>query len=223
MGDGMSIDWSKPGVTIELLKMMEKQVGVRFQFKRMPWKRCLYMVKHGAADATFHASYKADRAAYGVYPAREGELDISRSIFKMTYVLYAKKGSGVDWNGKTLRNVSRPIGAQLSFAIADDLRKMGYDVEEEAGVNANLEKLAAGRISAYADLETMVDNTLRIPNPRYKAIEKLLPPLREKAYYLFVSKAFAGKHPQLTERLWDALRDVQQTDAYQEILYKYRN
>ena len=223
MGDGMSIDWSKPGATIELLKIVEKQVGVRFQFKRMPWKRCLYMVEHGTVDATFHASYNAARAKYGVYPTRDDGLDTSRSIFKMTYVLYVKKGSGVSWNGKAIGNVSRPIGAQLSFAIADDLRKMGYDVEEEAGVSTNLSKLAAGRISAYADMETMVDNTLRNPNPRYKAIEKLSPPLREKAYYLLVSKVFAGKHPKLTEGIWDALRDAQQTDAYQEMLNRYQH
>ena len=222
MGDGISIDWSKPGVTIELLKMVEKRVGVQFQFKRMPWKRCLFMLEHGAADAAFHTSYKAARAEYGVYPTRDGKLDPSRSIYKLTYVLYAKKGSGVSWNGKTISNVSHPIGTQLSFAIADDLRKMGYEVEEEASVDTNLNKLDAGRISAYADMEKMVDNTLRKHNPRYQAIEKLHPPLSEKVYYLLISKAFAAKHPQLTERIWDALRDAQQTEAYREIVRKYK-
>ena len=221
MGDGSFIDWSKPGVTIELLKMIERKVGVQFQFKRMPWKRCLYMVEHGAADAAFHASYKTARAKYGVYPSQDGKLDPSRSIFKLTYRLYVKKGSGVKWNGNTISNVSRPIGTQLSFAIADDLRRMGYEVVEEASVDTNLNKLAAGRISAYADMEKMVDNTLRKNNPRYQAIEKLDPPLSEKVYYLLVSKTFADRHPQLTERIWDALRDAKQTDAYRKMLKKY--
>jgi len=223
LGDSTSIDWSRPGITLELLKIVEKQVGVQFQFNRVPWKRCLYMVELEAADATFHASYKAARAKYGVYPVRDGKLDASRSIFTTTYALYAKKGSGVRWNGKTLSNVSRPIGAQLSFAISDDLRKMGYEVEEEASVRSNLDKLAAGRISAYADLETIVDNTLGNLKPRYNDIEKLKPALREKVYYLLISKTFATKHPQLTERIWDAVRDVRQTDAYQEMLKKYQN
>lgn len=223
MGNDTSIDWSMPGITLELLKMVEKKVGVQFQFNRMPWKRCLYMVENGLADATFHASYKAARAKYGAYPVRDGKLDASRSIFITTYALYAKKGSGVSWNGKTLSNVSRPIGTQLSFAISDDLRKMGYKVEEEASLRANLDKLVAGRISAYADLETIVDNTLGKLKPRYNAIEKLKPALREKVYYLLISKAFVAKHPQLTERIWDAVRDARQTDAYQEMLKKYQN
>ncbi len=221
MGDGTAIDWKKPGITLELLKMVEGQVGVKFQFKRMPWKRGLYMLENAAVDATFHASYKASRAEYGVYPARDGKLDPSRSIYKNTYVLYAKKGSGVSWDGETLSNVTHPIGSQLAFAIADDLRSMGHVVEEEASVKINLNKLMAGRISAYADIETLVDNELVKLGPRYQAVEKLDPLLKEKIYYLLISEAFADKYPQLTERIWDAIRDVQQTEAYKEMLQKY--
>ncbi len=222
LGGGSSIDWTKPGITVELLKMLEKKVGVQFQFKRMPWKRCLYVLENGAADATFHASYKPSRAEYGVYPTRDGKLDPSRSIYKNSYVLYARKGSGVSWDGETLSNAQNPIGSQLAYAIADDLRNMGHTVQEEASVKTNLDKLLANRISAYADMETIVDNVLDKLGPRYQAIEKLQPPLKEKEYYLLISKAFASKYPQLTERIWDAIRDIQQTDAYREMLQKYQ-
>ena len=146
MGDGTNIDWAKPGITLELVKMVEKQVGVKLQFKRIPWKRGLYMLENAVADATFHASFKPSRADYGVYPMRDNRLDETRSIFKMTYVLYSQKGSGVSWDGNTISNASRPIGAQLSYAIADDLRQMGYEVEEQASMGTNLDKLQAGRI-----------------------------------------------------------------------------
>ena len=221
LGDSTSINWSRPGITLELLKMVEKQVGAQFQFKRMPWKRCLYMVENGLADAIFHASYKPGRAKYGVYPIRDGELDSTRAIYKNAYVIFVKKGSGVTWNGKTLSKIIRPVGTQLSYAIADDLRKMGYEVEEEGSVTNNLDKLVAGRISAYADIETLVDNTLRKYEPKYAAIKKLHPALSEKVYYLLISKKFAAKHPQLTERIWEAVRDVRKMDAYQEMLKKY--
>ena len=91
LGDNTSIDWSRPGITIELLKMVEKKVGVQFQFKRMPWKRCLYMVENGLADATFHASYKLDRAKYGAYPFRDGKLDSTRGYTKTPMQFLLKK------------------------------------------------------------------------------------------------------------------------------------
>ena len=223
MGEGTSIDGSQPGITVELFKMVANSVGMQVQFKRMPWKRCLYMVEHGLADATFHASYKAARAKFGVYPTRDGQLDPSRRIYKNSYVFYILKGSGVSWDGKTISGTSRPIGTQLSYAIAEDLRKMGYDIEEEASVDSNLKKLAAGRISAYADLESIVDHTLSKDPTRYKNIVKLQPPLIEKIYYLLISKAFAENNPQLSERIWNAVRDVQQTDGYKEMLNRYQD
>ena len=86
MGSGTSIDRAKPGITVELLKMVAESVGVPFEFKRMPWKRCLYAVEHGMADAAFHASYKPSRAEFGVYPIRDGQLDSSRGIYTNAYV-----------------------------------------------------------------------------------------------------------------------------------------
>lgn len=203
--------------------MVEKEVGIQFQFNRMPWKRCLYMVENGLADGTFHASYSPERAKYGVYPMRDGKLDLTRSICTDTYSLFVKKGSGVTWDGKRLGNVSRPIGTELAFAISGDLRKMGHDVEEEGSVINNLEKLLAGRISAYADMDTIVESTLRKSEPKYAAVEKLSPPLSTKVYYLLISKKFYAVHPEVSERIWDAVRDVQKTDVYREMLKKYEN
>jgi polar amino acid transport system substrate-binding protein len=221
LGSGTSIDWSKPGITVELFQMVAQRVGVQFEYKRMPWKRCLYAVEHGMADATFHASFKPARAKFGVYPARDGQLDPSRRIYKNSYVFYARKGSGVSWNGRALSNAARPIGTQLSYSIAEDLRNMGYAVEEEASVASNLNKLAAGRISAYAEIESIADYIRDKEKSRYENIVKLQPPLREKFYYLLISKLFVEKNPQLTEQIWDAVRDVQQTDAYREMVGKY--
>jgi hypothetical protein len=100
---------------------------------------------------------------------------------------------------------------------------MGYKVKEEGSVTNNLDKLVAGRISVYADIETIVDNTLRKHKLKYAAVKKIPPALKEKVYYLLISKGFAAKHPRLTERIWAAVRDVQTTDVYQEMLKKYEN
>jgi polar amino acid transport system substrate-binding protein len=221
VGNGTSINWSKPGITVELIKMVAERVGLRIEFKRMPWKRCLYAVEHGMADAAFHASFKPARAEFGVYPSRDGRLDPSRGIYKNAYVFYVRKDSGVSWNGKALGNASRPIGTQLSYSIADDLRQMGYEVEEEANVSNNLNKLAAGRISAYAEIESIADHILDKEISRYENIVKLHPPLSEKVYYLLISKSFVQNNTELAERIWDAVRDVQQTEVYREMVGKY--
>jgi polar amino acid transport system substrate-binding protein len=127
----------------------------------------------------------------------------------------------VSWNGSALADASRPIGTQLSYSIAEDLRQMGYEVEEEANVANNLNKLVAGRISAYAEIESIADYTLSKEKVLYENIVKLHPPIREKVYYLLISKSFVRNNPKLTEQIWDAVRDVQQTEAYREMVGKY--
>lgn len=82
MGDGASINWSTPGISVEMLKMVENQVGAQFQFKRLPWKRCLYTLEKAAADAIIPASYQPSRVDYGVYPTLDGKLDPSRSMHR---------------------------------------------------------------------------------------------------------------------------------------------
>ena len=112
-------------------------------------------------------------------------------------------------------------GKQLSHWLKDKFSKLGYEVEEEASVASNLNKLAAGRIAAYAELESIADHTLGAEKSRYKHIVKLQPPLQEKIYYLLISRSFVEKNPQLAEQIWDAVRDVQQTDAYRTMVETY--
>jgi polar amino acid transport system substrate-binding protein len=222
VGDGISVNSQTPGITVELLRMVGKATGVTVEFKRAPWSRCLYMLEHGLTDAIFHASYSEERAEFGVYPMNDGKPDSDRAIYTNRYVLYSKKGEGVSWDGQTISNASYPIGTQINYAISDNLREMGYIVEEERGIRPNFDKLSAGRISAYAEIETIAEGYLDKYRTQYQDVEKLLPPLREKDYYLLVSRRFNQQHPDLTEAIFDAVRDVQSEYEYEILLNKYR-
>ncbi len=221
LGIGPFIDSTKPGISVELLEMVAKRVGIKFTFKRMPWKRCLKMVKYGSADATFHASYNEERAVYGKYPTHNGKLDSTRAIYVNRYVLYTLKNSNVNWDGKTIHNVTRAIGTQLSYAVATDLTKMGYKVEEARSIDMNLDKLIAGRISAYAEIETIADNKIARNIGKLSNIQKLTPPLRKKDYYLLISKKFAKAYPKYCTRIFNAIHDVKETATYKMMLTKY--
>ena len=61
-GQGPNINWKRPGWLIELFLLVEERVGVKFEYVRLPWKRCLHMVKAGDADAAFISSHSTERA-----------------------------------------------------------------------------------------------------------------------------------------------------------------
>jgi polar amino acid transport system substrate-binding protein len=98
------------------------------------------------------------------------------------------------------------------------LRAMGVAVEEEPSHIANLRKLVAGRLDAYAELETQIRPMLRNDQAEFAGIAKLSPPVLTKPYYLMFSKIFYSKTPDIAERIWDAIAAVGSTTAYQDLL-----
>ena len=220
-GRGLDVPAELPGITVELMRMVGKRAGVEIGFVRAPWRRCLYLLEHGVVDAVFHASYKAERAEYGVYPQNDGQLDKARAIYVNRYVVYVRRQDAVAWDGERFTDTSQPLGAMLGAAGAADLRKLGYEVEEELNAQINFDKLHAGRIAAYVEIETIGDSFLKPRANRYSDIVKLPVPFSEKVYYLLIAKPFYRKRPELSEAIFDAIRDVQQQDGYRAMVKKY--
>jgi polar amino acid transport system substrate-binding protein len=217
-GTGTAIDPDRPGLTIEMLRMASERAGIAIALSRTPWQRGLYLVETGQADAIFASSYVQERLRYGVYPLHNGSPDTRRKLFDQSYRLYVRSGSGIGWDGKTLTNLHAPVGATTGYAVVPALRAMGVAVEEEPSHIANLRKLAAGRLDAYAELDNHVRPLLRNDPAAFGGIVELSPPLRTTAYYLMFSRIFYARAAEIAERIWDAIAVVNASAAYQDLL-----
>ncbi len=139
-------------------------------------------------------------------------------MFDQSYRLFVRAGSDVGWDGKALTNLRAPVGATTGFAVAQVLGAMGVAIEEEPSHIANLRKLAAGRLDAYAELDTHIRPVLRSNPAEFGGIVELSPPILTKPYYLMFSKIFYAKAPEVAERIWDAIAVVNESSAYQDLL-----
>jgi polar amino acid transport system substrate-binding protein len=217
-GNGTTIDPTTPGLTIEMLRMASKQANVPIELSRTPWQRGLYLVETGQADAIFASSFVEERQRYGVYPLKDGRPDTRRKLFDQSYSLFVRSGSGVGWDGEALTNLHAPVGATPGYAVVPVLRAMGVAVEEEPSHIANLRKLVAGRLDAYAELETQIRPLLQSNKAEFGGIVELSPPVLTKPYYLMFSKIFYSNTPEIAERIWDAIAAVAESAAYQDLL-----
>ncbi|MEA2737534.1 MAG: polar amino acid transport system substrate-binding protein [Acetobacteraceae bacterium] len=221
-GSGTAIDPVKPGLVVEMLRMAGERANIAVEFSRTPWQRGLYLIEAGQADAIFASSFVEERLRFGVYPLKNGLPDTRRKLFDQSYRFYIRAGSGVDWDGKTLTHLRAPVGATTGFSIVKDLRAMGLAVEEEPSHIGNLRKLAAGRIDAYAELDTHIRPLLRGDPAEFGTILELSPPVRTKPYYLMFSKIFYVRAPDIAERIWDAIAVVNESSPYQDVLHSSR-
>lgn len=221
LAEGKQFDWQKPGITLEVLQRIEQRLGLEFDYRRLPWARCLKMVENDQAQAIFHSSFKPERAQYGAYPMRDGQLDTSRSLMTLSYVLYKRKDSNLDWDGQNLSGLNGPIATGIKYAIVDDLKKLGAPVREASSTLSQLRMLAKGRVAGVANLETITDPVLRLHQDEFGDIVKLTTPLTSRPYFLMFSKQFYAEHTELAEAIWNEIQQIRDSGEYDRIAEQY--
>lgn len=217
LGTGTAINWDRPGLTLELLRDLGARLEVNLAIRRFPWNRGLYLLETGEADGIFHASYKKERERIGVYPTlADGMPDPSRAIFTQAYFLHVLRGSPVRWDGETIAGLGdKAVGATAGYSIVGDLESRGVKVETGKIQGINLNKLVAGRIAAYAELENMAAAAIASDPAAYGDVVKLEPPLIAKPYYLLLSHAFVERDPALAESVFETIAEINADPAFQ--------
>ncbi len=204
------------GLNIELLDRVALRLGVKFEYRGLPWKRCLADLKANAVDGAIGASFKQERLAFGVYPGG-ATADASKRLNNERYIVLRRKDSAVRWDGSAFHGLDGPVGVQLGYSVGDQLRALGATVDEGAEKPFELaQKLAAGRVAAAAMLAGEV-TVLMEQHPQLKTQLEALPlPLVEKPYFLMLSNELVNSRRALSERLWRTIEAVRNSRQYQQ-------
>ncbi|HEX8404334.1 MAG TPA: transporter substrate-binding domain-containing protein [Duganella sp.] len=203
------------GLNFALLKMVERRLGIEFNYLGIPWKRCLAQLKANAVDGAFAVSYKDDRRELGEYPGGDTP-DASKRMHVDRYVVLRKKGDRVEWDGKSFRNLDGPIGFQLGYSVGDVLRAQNVEVDEGSQRAVELaQKLIAGRVAAAALGGSDAAGLMR--GPLKNELEQLPIPIIEKPYFLILSHALVASRPELAERIWRAIEQSRNSAAYKKL------
>jgi len=202
------------GLNLELLNEVARRTGVVFEYQSMPWKRCLAQLKANQVGGAFAVSYLPERQALGAYPGGSAP-DPARRLHVDRYVLVRRKGSRVDWDGKSFRMLDGRVGVQLGYSVGDFLRSRGALVDEGSQRSDELlQKLLSGRIEAAAlgggDAGRLVRGAMA------QKVEIVPAPLLEKPYYLMLSHDLATREPVLADRIWKTVAEVRNSPAYQK-------
>lgn len=203
------------GLNFALLKMVEQRLDIRFDYQSIPWKRCLAELKANAVDGAFAVSYKPDRRELGEYPGGQ-QIDASKRMHIDSYMLVRKKGSKVEWDGKSFHNLDGAIGFQLGYSVGDVLRAQNVEVDEGSQRADELaRKVIAGRVAAAAIGGSDAHGLMN--GPLAPQLEELPIPIIEKPYFLILSHGMLAARPQLAERIWRAIEDARNSAAYRKL------
>ena len=203
------------GLNFELLRLVEQRLNIHFDFQSVPWKRCLAQLQANGYDGAFAVSFKEDRRALGVYPGG-AVVDSTKRMHVDRYMLLRRKGSQVEWDGKTMRNLQGPVGFQLGYSVGEVLRGLQVEVDEGSQRADELaRKLIAGRLGAAAMGGS--DTGAIMHGPMAAQLEVLPLPLAEKPYFLVLSHAMAQRRPELVQGIWNAMEQARNSPAYRKL------
>ena len=74
------------GIDIDIIGILERELGIKIEIQRHPWARALEMLRNGQADFCTGAAYTAERAQFMEY--------VPTSYFVVQPVFYAPDGAG---------------------------------------------------------------------------------------------------------------------------------
>ncbi len=149
------------GIDIDISKHIFKKMGIKAEFKILPWRRAWSMVESGEADAVLTTSRKSKREPFVWYPKED--MWVSEFVF---FTNNSQKVDGFDGYGmaksKNLKvGVINGNSYHDSFWQAfpykdgstefkgEDARDMNKQIRVSTSLKENLQKLAGNRIDIF--------------------------------------------------------------------------
>ena len=216
-----------PGITIEILRLIEKKIHVKFIIEKLPWKRVVHEVKLNKLDGGFHFSFKENRKAFVAYPILNGKNSANPkySISNRSYVLYKLKEENLQWDGEQIMmSPNRNIGVIRGSSIIEKIITLGYKPFEVNTDMQLIKGLIKGRYLAFIALENMLDPKIKLLQSKEKIfIEKLPPSVVSKPYYIAFSKKFYQEHPKISWKIWKTIEEIKKNGDLDQIFMKYSN
>ena len=220
-GYGAEINWDKPGVALDVLKLVEEDLDIEISLVRMPWKQGLQQLKQGNIDGLFSASFKRNRFEYGAYPMNGEIVDRGKKFYDLSYCFYKLKGSPLRWDGDVLKNQTRPVAAMRGYSIIRFLREKGANVVENDSDLSNFKMLVLERVDAVATYSYAGDALLYQYPSELKNVEKMESPFEPKPYYLMFSHQFMRNSKEVAEKIWDSISKVRESSKFKQLFLKY--
>jgi polar amino acid transport system substrate-binding protein len=195
------------GVFIDLMKGGASKAGYKLRFKPMPWDVCIKQVQEGNLDGAVPASYKAERAAFMLYPDDAATNNDSKwAVGKADYVVLVKIGTkdgDYEYSGD-VKTLPQPVFVPRSYSIADDIKKQGLQVSsnaryDEVNLYQLLQSSGGSAVAAGVAVEAILTN--KFFANKFKVSKQAF---TTKTYYMPFAKT--TKVPKAdVQKIWDEI------------------
>ncbi|SCA55137.1 conserved exported hypothetical protein [Candidatus Terasakiella magnetica] len=141
--EGEGEDKKLTGISIEIVKAIQNEIGNNDKIKAMPWNRALKLVKNKKNTALFSTART---------PEREDKFKWVGPLASLEIVFFRKKGSDVTFSSVEEAKKVGKIGVTKNVATQEILSDLGFqnlDIMKSGADEKNLTRLLKGRIDVW--------------------------------------------------------------------------
>ncbi len=210
----MVIDGKLTGLHIDLVYAVAKRIGIKVNFKSVPWKRAINMVKKGTADAITYIGKTPEREEFIYY--NDGNI-LSSSAYG--FIILKNRIDEIKYTGELDSVEGYSIGVQLGYSYGakfDNAKNLKKHVVNKS------DQLIALLLKGRDDL-AVIDEPKYLQNrhkEQWSEITFLKPDIINRHFYIGFSKAKTQEALML--KFAQDLTAFKKTTDYQTILKKYR-
>lgn len=208
------------GVIPDLVITATQTLGLQVNFVNLPWKRCIREIENSAVDAIFAAIWLPERDRWGRFPKVSGELDETLYLLKLKYQVYVNSSSALSWDGQQFSGVKNGVSAPLGYVANKRLEQLGVLPKKSFLPREGLNLVALNRLDGYV-VDEAIGNHIIAESKLASNVRALEKSFMKADLYMPVSHRWYEQNPELTKKLWVALKQVREAQI-QKILQEYQ-
>jgi len=140
-------------------------------------------------------------------------------------VLYKLKTSSFSLDRIKTNNSQKKLNSIAIIrggSIIDKARNLGLHINEVSTDTQLINLLQSKRVQAIIGLENMLDAKIKsLKKSEQLLIEKVLPPIISKPYYIGFSKKFYNEHPKISWDIWNSINELKENGKVLDLFEKY--
>lgn len=201
---------SSPGKLIEVVKQAATNTGLKLNFIRVPWARCLNLVTKGKTDGLLPLVKTAERAKAYQYPTSE-ELYVGRTAYHVFYPVksqhkgfFEQLALAKDKSQLSVPELNYGLGAPFAYKITGDLSSLGLLSNHYYKPDTGLVMVANNKLDGYIMMKNIGEQKVQ-DLAIAKQIQVSHNAFAKEKIYVAFNKEFYQQNRQVIDVFWQAL------------------
>jgi len=181
-----------------------QSLAVPYQLQRLPWRRCLAAVSRGELDGVIGVGWTAERDQAYHFPRSELEPDPTKRLLHLSYSIYTRYDSPLQWDGQQLTGIAHGLAAPKGYVAEQRLQQLGVWRELDATLDSGIDLVLKHRLDGYVLPDEVAATQLK-GHPEADKIRKLEPRFMAQPLFLAFSRQSSKLNDERRAKLWQQI------------------